>query len=161
MRALHMRRRISLAALALAALAASAPAAAGTASGSFRISIVLTQPGAAGPASLIAAGATGGPTGSAPGNLSATCISHTLNEDTGALVRVVCAKSEFVSIGPRPGRPFLGTQDQAYGYDFGPAFGAIHRTAYREAAGGTGTITSLRVYGIEEADGPLDMLVGF
>jgi hypothetical protein len=76
-------------------------------------------------------------------------------------VRVVCASGQFVSIGPRAGRRFLGTHGGAYGYYFGPAFGAIHRTGYRESAGGAGTITSFRVYSIEQADGPLDMLVSF
>lgn len=155
-----MRRPISVAVLALAALAAGA-AAAGTASGTIGVSIVLNPPGAGGsPGPTTAGGMSGASSGT--GNAPGTCISDTLSEETGAVVHVVCASGEFVSISRRPGRRFVGSHGGAYnGYYFGPAFGAIHRSGSRESAGGAGTITSFRVYSIEEADGPLDMLVSF
>lgn len=135
-------RRIGVAVLALAALAASALAAAGTASGSFGVRIALNLSAAASEAP-----ATG------------TCISESLGAATGAVVRVACASGQFVSISPRYGRRFLGTHGGAYGYYFRPAQGVIFEPL--ASAGGSGSITSFRVYGIEEADGPLHMLVSF
>jgi hypothetical protein len=117
---------------ALAALAAGSPCAAGTASGSFAVNITLTQPGA-----TPGAGASG------------ICTSQSLSDQTGAVVQVVCRTGEFVSIGPRPGGRFIGTHGGAYTYSFGPSLG------------GSGTITSFRVYSLEGTEGPIDMLVSF
>jgi len=131
---------------ALAALAAGFPSAAGTASGSVGVNITLSQPGAAG---------TGAPAG------SGICISQSLSEQTGAVVRVICETGQFVSIGPRPGGRFIDTHGGAYTYSFGPLLGAASRESFGEFANGTGTITSFRVYSVDGADGPLDMLVSF
>ena len=146
-------RPIVIAVSVLAALAASTPAAAGSASRSFGVNIVLTQPGFGGP------GATATSVPNDNTNTSGICISDSLSQQTGALVRVVCANGQFVSIGPRPGQRFFGTHGGAYGYYFGPSYGAIHRTAHGE--GGGGTVTSFRVYSVDEADGVLDLLVSF
>jgi hypothetical protein len=147
-------RSIGIAALTLAALAASGLAAGGTASASFGVNILLIPPGGG-----VAVTSTGSPAANPIGSPSGSCISASLSERNGALVRVVCASGQFVSISPSPGQRFFGTHGGAYGYYFGPAYGAIHRTAYGGAGGGT--ITSFRVYSIEGADGPLDLLVSF
>jgi hypothetical protein len=131
-------------------LGAGTPAAGGTLGANFGVAITLSNPSAV---AIPTASAT------ATGNASGICISQSLSEATGAVVRVVCRNGHFVSISPRPGQRFLGTHGGAYNYYFGPGYGAIHRTALRE--GGTGTVTSFRVYSIEEADGLLDLLVSF
>ena len=77
------------------------------------------------------------------------------------MVRVVCATGQFVSIGPRSGGRFIGTQGGAYTYFFGPSFGAIQRSTSGELATGTGTITSFRIYNVTEIEVPLEMLVSF
>jgi hypothetical protein len=144
-------RPIVIAVSVLVALAASTFAAAGSASRTFGVNILLTQPGFGGP------GVTA--TSIPAGNTSGTCISDSLSQQTGALVRVVCANGQFVSISPRPGQRFFGTHGGAYNYYFGPSYGAIHRAAHGE--GGSGTVTSFRVYSVDEADGVLDLLVSF
>lgn len=132
----------------LALFGAGTPAGAGTAGASFSVSISLQNPSAA---------ATGFPI--AAGNPSGICTSQSLSESTGAVVQVVCRSGQFVSIAPRDGRRFFGTHGGAYTYYFGPGYGAIHRAAYAE--GGTGTVTSFRVYSVEEVGGLLDLLVSF
>jgi hypothetical protein len=92
---------------------------------------------------------------------SGVCTSDTLSESAGAVVRVVCATGQFVSIGPRPGGRFLGTHGGAYTYSFGPSFGAMQRSSTGELATGTGTITSFRIYNVTEIEVPLEMLVSF
>ena len=129
-------------------LGAGAPAA-GTLGANFDVAITLSNPSAV-PVPT-------GPT--AVGNSSGICTSQSLSDQVGALVRVVCQTGQFVSISPRPGQRFLGTHGGAYNYYFGPTYGAIHRTAHGE--GGSGTVTSFRVYRVDEADGVLDLLVSF
>jgi len=130
-----VRRRIDVAAgvaaLALAALAASAAAVAGTASGTFGVTIALNGPGPA-----AAAGA--------PGPGQDTCLSESLRGRTGGLVRVSCAARRFVSID----------------YYLRRAPGLVEPDAGASAGGG-GMITYYRVYSIDEAGGPLHMLVSF
>ncbi len=149
-----MLRSIGIAALTLAALAASGLAAGGTASASFGVNILLIPPGGG-----VAVTGTGNPAANSIGSASGTCLSASLSESSGALVRVVCVSGHFVSISPSRGQRFFGTHGGAYGYYFGPAYGALHRTAYGEAGGGT--VTSFRVYSIDEAEGLLDLLVSF
>jgi len=127
----------------LAALAGSHPCAAGTASGSFGVSITLSQPG-----------------GSPATSPSGICVSESLSDQTGAVVRVVCQTGQFVSIGPRPGGRFIGTHGGAYSYFFGP-LGPDNRAGFGEVTNGAGTITSFRVYSVDGTDGPLDLLVSF
>jgi hypothetical protein len=92
---------------------------------------------------------------------SGVCTSDTLSERTGAIVRVVCATGQFVSIGPRPGGRFIGTHGGAYTYYFGPAFGALYRADSGEFTTGTGTIASFRIFNVTEIEGPVEMLVSF
>ena len=136
---------------AFALVMGGAPAGAGTLGANFGVTISLNNPNGT-PLPSAAAFPAGG-------NSSGTCISGSLSQQTGALVRVVCANGQFVSISPRPGQRFLGTHGGAYNYYFGPSYGAIHRTAYGE--GGSGTVTSFRVYSVNEAEGVLDLLVSF
>jgi hypothetical protein len=132
-------------------LGAGTPAAAGSLGANFGVAVTLNNP--SGTASLPSAAAL-----PAVGNSSGICFSDSLSQQTGALVRVVCANGQFVSISPRPGQRFFGTHGGAYGYYFGPSYGAIHRTAHGD---GGGTVTSFRVYSVDEADGVLDLLVSF
>ena len=147
-----LRGGIAVTTALLALIWASTPAAAGTLGANFGVAVTLNNP--SGTASLPGAAAL--PAG---GNSSGICISDSLSQQTGALVRVVCANGQFVSISPRPGQRFFGTHGGAYNYYFGSSYGAIHRAAHGE--GGSGTVTSFRVYSVDEADGVLDLLVSF
>jgi hypothetical protein len=139
-----MWRPLAGALLGMAAASGSLPAAAGSSSGAVPVAITLTMPGYVGPPQAA------GPTG--------TCVSESLSEETGAIVRVTCPGGVFVSIGPRPGGRFVGTHGGAYSY----WFGAMNRAGYGEFAQGSGTIASFRVYSVAgESDGPIDMLVSF
>lgn len=130
-----MRRRIDvaagIAALALAALAASAAAVAGTASGAFGVRIALNGPGPAAASS-------------APGAPQDSCLSESRSGRTAGLVRVSCSTRRFVSID----------------YYLRRAPGMVEPDAGASAGGG-GMITYYRVYSIDEAGGPLHMLVSF
>lgn len=137
--------------VALALLGSSLPSAAGSAAANFSTTINLLDPTALPVAS---SQTTGGASD------SGLCISNTLSEQTGAIVRVVCRTGQFVSITGRPGQRFVGTHGGAYGYYFGPSYGSIDRSEQPSKLG-TGTVTSFRVYSINEADGPLDLLVSF
>jgi hypothetical protein len=141
-------RPVAGALLGVAAALASFPAGAGSISASVPVMITLSVPGAPGVAP------TGGGTG--------TCVSQSLSEDTGALVRVTCPGGVFVSISPQPGARFVDTHGGAYSYYFGTSFGAINRAGYGDFAQGSGTVASFRVYSVGgQSDGPIDMLVSF
>jgi len=143
-----IRRPLAGALLGLSALAAGFPAAGGSGSTAVPVAITLSMPGYVGPPPMA------GPSG--------TCVSESLSEETGAVVRVTCPGGVFVSIGPRPGGRFLGTQGGAYSYYFGGTFGAANRAGYGDFAQGSGTIASFRVYTVGgDSDGPIDMLVSF
>lgn len=72
------------------------------------------------------------------------CISESLSQATGALVTVVCSNGQFVSISPRPGRPFAGTHGGAHRFNL-PA-GATYALAQGGGwAFGAGTVTTFRV----------------
>ena len=135
---------------AFALFMGGASAGAGTLGANFGVAISLSTPSAV----PIPTGST-----TAVGNPSGICTSQSLSDQVGAVVRVVCQTGQFVSISPRPGQRFLGTHGGAYNYYFGPSYGAIHRTAHGE--GGSGTVTSFRVYRVDEAGGVLDLLVSF
>jgi hypothetical protein len=142
-----MSRALAGALLGIAAVTASVPAAAGSSSGAVPVTITVTMPGYVGPPPMV------GPTG--------TCVSESLSEETGAVVRVTCPGGVFVSISPRPGGRFVGTHGGAYSYYFGGSFGAVNRAGYGDFAQGSGTIASFRVYSVSQSDGPIDMLVSF
>ena len=145
----RLRRTIVGAIGLLAALAAGFSSAAGV-TGGVTVNICLRS-----------AADCAQPASAPPAASSGVCTSDTLSESTGAVVRVVCATGQFVSIGPRPGAGFIGTQGGAYTYFFGPSFGSIQRSTSGESATGTGTITSFRIYNVTEIEAPLEMLVSF
>ncbi len=90
------------------------------------------------------------------------CLSETLSERTGAAVHVVCESSQFVSIDPRPGRPYLGVHGGAYRYFLGQGNG--FDSNYAGIANpfiGAGTVTEFRVLSADTADGPLEILISF
>jgi len=129
-----------------AAAAFSQAAVAGSASGAVPVTITLNNPGFVPTPGV-------GPAG--------TCVSQSLSEDTGAVVRVTCPGGVFVSISPRPGGRFVDTHGGAYTYYFGSSFGAANRAGYGDFAQGSGTIASFRVYSVNDSEGPIDMLVSF
>ena len=139
-----------LIALALGALAA--PSGAATVGGTFDVSISLTAPGTPPPPG---GGAT--PTGSAD-----FCVSQSLSDATGAIVRVVCKSGQFVSIEPRPGSPFLGVHGGAFRHYFASGVPADLRfLGGTDPWIGPGTVTSIRVKYLEDLDGIVEMQVGF
>ncbi len=132
-------------ALGLLMLACTASGMAGTVTGQFAVNIQLSGAG------------SGTGAGSAPG----VCISQTLSEQTNALVRVVCATGQFVSITALPGRQFLGTHGGAFRYVLNTSRVSGGMTGPDDFYPGTGTATTLRIYNVNGDDGPLEMLVRF
>ena len=96
-------------------------------------------------------------------NIPAYCTSQTLSQATNAIVTVVCSSSQFVSIEPQPGKPFLGTHGGAFRYYFGPGINLPPQETSHEASPYTsaGTVTTVRISRINGADGPLELLVSF
>jgi hypothetical protein len=117
---------------------------AATTSGSFNVTVRLNEP------------------------VNGVCISTSLSSVTNALVRVTCEGNQFVSIEPRPGRPFIGTHGGAYRFAFSQRSGFANSfvnvgqsVSELEAAIGKGTITALRVLDLTEKDERLELLVSF
>ena len=128
---------------------------AGNDAGLLTVSISLSKPG------FVVPPGTGG---SAAGVIqpAASCVSESLSAQNNALVRVVCATGQFVSIEPAPGKPFLGTHGGAFRFNMGA--GTVTSLGSYNAGNpylGTGTITALRIYNANGIDGPLEMLVSF
>jgi hypothetical protein len=139
-----------LLALALGALAA--PGGAATTGANFDVNITLTAPGAPPP--------TGGAT--PPQGSADFCVSQSLSDATGAIVRVVCKSGQFVSIEPRPGSPFLGVHGGAFRYYFASGIPADLRfLGGSNPWVGPGTVTSIRLKYLEDLDGIVEMQVGF
>jgi hypothetical protein len=123
---------------ALAALSVSLECAAGTGAGTFRVNITLNN----------------------PAGQSALCTSQSLSESTGAVVQVMCSTGQFVSISPRPGAPFAGVHGGAFTYYFSPA-GNFRLEDSRGLFQGAGTVTEYHVYGRDQFDQFIDILVTF
>lgn len=137
-------------AIALALAALGAPCLAQSTNGTFDVNIVLTVPGAP------------PPPGATPPPSDGICISQSLSDATGALVRVVCNPGGFVSIEPRPGSSYLGVHGGAYRYFFANGIPAhLQFLGGPEPWVGPGTVTSVRVSHAEGQDGAIEMLVGF
>ncbi len=128
-------------AAALAALVVSFHSAAGSGTGAFSVNITLSNPGAPG----------------APA--SGVCVSQTLSDLTGALVQVLCSTGQFVSINPKPGAPFIA-HGGAYSYYLSVGTGS-RIAGLSGLPAGAGTVTEFRVFKVDEANGTIDMLVGF
>ena len=118
-----------------------------------------------------------------PPSLSGLCVSQTLSEQFGAVVRIVCATGQYVSITPLPGKRFPGSYGGAFRYpllggqyplmlapegvgqstpsslnnQYSPAL----RAGYNRFYPGLSSVTDLPVYRIEGLDSQLDMLVTF
>jgi hypothetical protein len=138
-----MHPRLRTAAAMLATLGGLAPAVAGTASGTLGVNINLKPP----------PGAVG----------TGLCISSTLSAQTNALVQVVCASNQFVSIEARPGRPFVGTHGGAHRFVFSPGtvipFDLLYRSDISDIS--SGTITALRVFNLQRYKDRLELMVSF
>lgn len=90
------------------------------------------------------------------------CLSESLSQGTGAAVHVVCESSQFVSIDPHPGRPFLGVHGGAFRYFFGPGNAqASQFSGMPDPFVGVGTVTELRIFSSDSPDGPLEVLITF
>ena len=137
--------RSSRLALALAALVLSFNCAAGTSSGTFSVNISLSNPGAPPVAPA-----------TPPGTV---CVSQTLSDLTGALVQVLCSTGQFVSIGPRPGAPFIA-HGGAYSYYLSVGTGS-RLAGLGGLPVGAGTVTEYRLFSVDQANGTVDLLVGF
>ena len=95
-------------------------------------------------------------------NKTGTCTSQTLSEQTNALVKVVCATGQFVSISPAPGKPFLGTHGDAFRYSFRTnSVSSLGNIGDEGFYPGAGTVTGLRIYNANGPDGQFEMLVSF
>jgi hypothetical protein len=110
---------------------------------------------------------------------SGLCVSQTLSEQFGAVVRIVCATGQYVSITPAPGKQFPGAFGGAFRYplfsgQYSPtlAFEAVGqstqsprnntlRTGYNRFYPGSVSVTDLPVYRVEGLNSQLDMLVTF
>ena len=124
--------------LALAALLVSIECVAGAGAGTFRVNITLNN----------------------PAGQSALCTSQSLSESTGAVVQVLCSTGQFVSISPRPGAPFAGVHGGAFTYYFSPS-GNFRLEESRNLYQGAGTVTEYHVYGRDQYDQFIDVLVTF
>lgn len=138
-----------LIALALGALAA--PSVAATVGKSFDVGITLLAPGTPPPG--------GGTPPAATGDI---CVTQSLSDATGGIVRVVCRSGQFVSIEARPTGPFLRVHGGAFRYYFANGIPAELRFL-----GGAspwidpGTVTAIRVKYLGDLDGIVEMHVGF
>jgi hypothetical protein len=136
--------------LAVAAGLWAGAAMAGSAPAFLNVSITLRS------ANTVVPGVTGGFRTPIP--LPSACTSATLTEQANAVVRVVCATSQFVSIAPLSGKPFPGTHDGAFRYNLGT--GATGNATTTTTTGAS-TVTGLRIYNAHGSAGPLEMLVRF
>lgn len=90
------------------------------------------------------------------------CVSESLSAQSNAVVRVACQSGQFVDISPRPGRPFAGVHGGAFRFSIGPGHWVEASLAgSADSLLGTGTVTAMRIYRVEDENGPLEMLVSF
>jgi hypothetical protein len=149
------------------ALLTGAPSWAGSGAQNFTVSITLSQPGGGSAVTPVP------PQPSQPPQRAGVCYSRSLSVQTGASVQVVCDSGQFVSIEAVPGQPFLGVHGGAFRYAMSID---RDRTLYEAAAKdpfgwrtGWGTVTMLRLYDVQHAEGPgdfwadrpLELLVSF
>lgn len=131
---------------------------AATSAGQFSVNITVngnnTVPGASSGVNTAAQ--------SAPG----VCISQTLSEQTNAVVRVVCATGQFVSIAANPNARYLGTNGGAFRF----VLSANDTTSDAQLLGqertndfypGVGTVTAWRIYNVNGSDEPFEILLTF
>jgi hypothetical protein len=75
------------------------------------------------------------------------------------LVQVLCSTGQFVSINPKPGAPFIA-HGGAYSYYLSVGTGS-RIAGLSGLPAGAGTVTEFRVFKVDEANGIIDLLVGF
>lgn len=95
---------------------------------------------------------------------SARCETQTLTSAPNALVRVVCDNGRFVSIGPDPRKPFVGSHGGAYRFHLQPgaAVSGLLDEGLDPYWWGRGTVTAMRIYGTpRDPTDPLEMMVSF
>lgn len=117
-----------------------------TSAASFQVRIQLTVPGS--PAAE-------------PG---ARCETQSLTSAPNALVRVVCDSGRFVSIGPDPRKPFVGSHGGAYRFHLqaSAVASALLDDGIDPYWWGRGTVTAMRIYGApRDPTDPLEMMVSF
>lgn len=111
--------------------------------------------------------AVGGLPDSPPPGLAGTvppngiCTSQAGGNAGAATVRVICSTGQFVSIDAVPGQPFALTHGGAYRFSFGPGLPLPALAANMSMNIGAGTVTALRILGVDGAQAPLEMLVSF
>jgi hypothetical protein len=143
-------------ALALALGAFAAPSGAASTGTTFDVGITLTVPGGPPPTG---GGGGGGTPATTSGGL---CVSQSLSDATGAVVRVICQSGQFVSIEANPSGPFLGVHGGAFRYYFANGIPANLRfLGGADPWIGPGTVTSIHVKYLEDLDGIVEMQVGF
>ncbi len=99
-------------------------------------------------------------------NVSGTCTSTALSQQTRALVQVTCDGGQFVSIEQQPGQAFVGVHGGAYRFAFGGGARAVNGqntdgSGELDLSSNGGTITALRVLDLTERDERLELLVSF
>jgi len=145
--------------LALGAFAA--PGGAASVGGAFDVAITLTVPGAPPPTGGGGTPPTAGG-GTPTANSGGLCVSQSLSDATGAVVRVICNSGQFVSIEANPNGPFLGVHGGAFRHYFATGMPANLRfLGGLDPWIGPGTVTSIRVKYLEDLDGIVEMQVGF
>lgn len=87
------------------------------------------------------------------------CISQTLSQSTQAVVTVVCGSDQFVSMEPRPGNSFVGTDGGAYRFLFEPSALILRDDPLWYI--GAGTITTMHVFHAEGQNDTMELLVSF
>lgn len=92
------------------------------------------------------------------------CETQTVASAPNALVRVVCGDGRFVSIGPDPRKPFVGSHGGAYRFHLQPggSVSSLLDEGIDAFWWGRGTVTAMRIYGVaRDANDPLEMMVSF
>ena len=131
---------------------------AATSAGQFSVNITLTGSGSG--------SETGSGVNTAAQSAPGVCISESLSERTNALVRVVCATGQFVSIAANPNSRLLGTHGGAFRFVLNPG----NDNSFPQLVGqgqsndfypGTGTVTAWRIYNVNGSEGPFEVLLTF
>ena len=94
------------------------------------------------------------------------CLSQNLSAQTNAVVRVVCATGQFVSISANPVTQFLGTHGGAFRYILSPEATYLNSQLNEQGSlsgfyPGTGTVTAWRSYNADGSLKLLEMLLSF
>ncbi len=122
---------------------------AGNAQSSFAVTVTLRNPLYAQPGA-VAANNLGGPS---------YCTSQSLSQAANAVVTVVCASNQFVSIEPRSGAPFLGTDGGAYRFVLQSGMTMLTDDLLSYVA--AGTVTTRQIVPNGKPGEPLEIEISF